>query len=305
MLMRMLSPFAAMPLLAMLGFSVVVACGADDASPGGDGTGPVDERDAGNVVDSGTPPDASDGGGDAGNTSPFGTTSCQPAFEQACQPPITFVNGDPNGRGKTFTDAIPDVEAAEKEIACTACSILYRAPSEIPSGMHPTKITITLTKVSGGAVAVAGGEKIDVDLDYIASWKGEDAAAIKQELLGVLQHETVHLYQNFGNVNTREGVADLVHARTGYYSSDRWEKEEGTWKDPYTISGNFFSWLTGPCSFHSTFYSGHDLDFPYKLNAALAGKDGNAAYTAVSSLIQATFGKDVDALWTEYQATAF
>lgn len=44
---------------------------------------------------------------------------------------------------------------------------------------------------------------------------------------------------------------------------------------------------------------------PYKLNRALAGKSGNAAHTAVSDLVETTFGKDVDTLWDEYQDTAF
>lgn len=290
------------------GVATLVACSSNGsgldgpAAPSGN-LGETPGDDAGTVP---TGDDASnDDAGNAGDggKGSFGITSCQPAFEQACKPPIVFTNGDPDDRGKVFTDAIPDVEKAEQEIACTVCSILYRDPSEIPSDKHPSEIKIVLD--THGGVAQAGGDTIQFDLDYIASWKGKDPADIKQEMLGVLQHETVHLYQNYGNTGTGEGLADLVRARTGYYPKSRWQANEGTWKDPYTASGNFYSWLTGPCSFHSTFHPGHDLDFPYKLNKTLSGKSGNAAYTATSSLIQTTFGKSVDDLWTEYQQTAF
>jgi hypothetical protein len=48
-----------------------------------------------------------------------------------------------------------------------------------------------------------------------------------------------------------------------------------------------------------------DLDLPYKINKALAGKSGDAAFAAVSSLLQMTFGKGPDELWVVYQNTAF
>jgi hypothetical protein len=156
-----------------------------------------------------------------------------------------------------------------------------------------------------GGVAQAGGEQIQFDLNYIAGYRNRTPDVIKQEMLGVLQHETVHLYQNYGTGGTGEGLADLVRARTGYYPKSRFRKGEGTWRDAYTASGNFYSWLTGPCSYHSTFYPKNDLDLPYKINKVLGGKSGNAAFDAVSALLQTTFGKGPDELWVEYQNTAF
>jgi len=123
-------------------------------------------------------------------------------------------------------------------------------------------------------------------------------------MLGVLQHETVHLYQNYGNGGTGEGMADLVRTRKGYYQRNRWTKG-GSWKDPYTTSGFFYSWLTGPCAFHSETLPAHDMNLPYKLNKALGNTQGEAAYTAVNDLLKQTFGRDADSLWTEYQNTAF
>ncbi len=242
------------------------------------------------------------GSGGGGGLGPFGVTSCQPAFETACKPEIEFVNGDPGGRGKVFTDAIPDVEGTMKEIACTACSMLYRMPSEIPQNKHPSKIRLVLDE--HGGVAQAGGGQIQFDLNYINGYAGKPADQVKREMMGVLQHETVHLYQNYGNGGTGEGLADLVRARTGYYERNRW-RSGGSWKDAYTTSGNFYSWLTGPCTFHSETRPVHDLDLPYKLNKALANTNGDGAYTAVDNLLKATFNKSADELWTEYQDTAF
>lgn len=316
-------PFALL-VVALSGLSTLAACAADTSDTSGVDQGGTDttppngddgERDGGPTGDDGADADGDPNEGrdgsvveDGGGLGPFGVTSCQPAFEHACKPPVTFVDDEPDGRGKIFTDVIADVEKTEQEIACTACSILYRDPSEIPEDRHPSKIEIVLDKGSSGnaaAVALVGEGKIRFFLSHIGNYEGQSPDVVKQEMLGVLQHETVHLYQNYGNAGTGEGLADLVRARTGYYPKSRWQAGEGTWKDPYTASGNFYSWLTGPCSFHDTFYSGHDLDFPYKLNQVLAGKSGNAAYTATSKLIQTTFGKSVDDLWSEYQATAF
>lgn len=242
-------------------------------------------------------------GGSGGNTiGPFGITSCQPAFEVTCKPKIEFTNGDPNGRGKVFTNVITNVEATMKDIACITCSMLYRTPDEIPKNKHPSTIKLVLD--DHGGVAQAGGGTIQFDLDYINGYANRTEAVIKQEMLGVLQHETVHLYQNYGNGGTGEGLADLVRTRMGYYPRSRWNKG-GSWKDAYTTSGFFYSWLTGPCAFHSETYSANDLDFPYKLNKALGNTSGDAAYTAVNNLLMLTFGQSADALWTEYQNTAF
>ncbi|MET0384675.1 MAG: basic secretory protein-like protein [Polyangiales bacterium] len=240
------------------------------------------------------------GGSDAGDH--FGVTTCQPAFESACKPTIELVNDDPNGRGKVFTDAVPDVETTLKDIACVVCSMLYRDPSEIPANKRPRTIKLILD--THGGVAQAGGGQIQFDLDYINSYADRSAADIKQEMLGVLQHETVHLYQHYGNNGTGEGLADLVRTRKGYYPRSRW-RAGGSWKDAYTTSGFFYSWLTGPCDFHAEALPAHDLELPYKLNKALADKQGDAAYAAVEDLLEETFDRDVDSLWQEYQDTAF
>ncbi len=245
------------------------------------------------------------GSAGASTVGPFGVNTCQPAFATACNPAIVFVNGDPTDRGKVFTDAVPDVEKTMKEVSCVACSMLYRTANEIPADKHPTTVRLVLD--THGGVAQAGGGQIQFDLNYISKFgKEHNAADVKQEMLGVLQHETVHLWQYYGNLGTGEGMADLVRTRTGYYNRSRW-RAGGSWKDPYTNSAFFYSWLSGPCAFHAEKYSKYDLNLPYKLNIALKGipRDGDAAFNAVNKLLTDTFGKNADSLWKEFQDTAF
>jgi hypothetical protein len=279
------------------GGSVAIGGGGSGAggSSGGSSGGP-----SGSSAGSGGMSGGSGGGSGVG---PFGIVSCQPKFETACKPPIEFVNGDPNGRGKVFTNVIPDVEATMKDIACTVCSILYRDPSEIPNNKHPSKIRLVLD--DHGGVAQAGGDQIQFDLNYINGYANRSMADTLQEMKGVLQHETTHLYQNYGTGGTGEGMADVVRTRGGYYPRSRWQPG-GSWKTPYTDSGFFYSWLTGPCAFHSEHYEASDFDLPYKINKILAGKNGDSAsFDAVDGLLQDTFGKGADELWSIYQDTAF
>lgn len=217
-------------------------------------------------------------------------------MKDACTPEIEFENQEPEGRGKIFNTVVPDVVATMQETACTVCSILYRDPSEIPPNKHPQKIRLVLD--FHGGVAQAGGDQIQFDLNYIDGYSGRAEEEARIEMLGVLMHETVHLYQNYGNGGTGEGLADLVRIRTNLYNPGRRGKG-GAWKDAYTTSGFFYSWLSGPCAYHMDGREPHNKDFPYLLNEAL-GQSGEP-YDQVDALIRQEFGKSADELWAEYQ----
>ena len=287
-----------------LGTAGTGAAGSGAAGSTAGTGGPAHDGGAGSSAphDGGTPDSGGAVSGAGGTVGELGVSSCQPAFETACKPKIVFINDDPNGRGKVFTNVVPDVDTTMKDIACTACSMLYRDPSEMPKNERPT--TITLHLQAYGGVAQTGNATIQFDLDYINGYANKSAAIAKQEMLGVLQHETVHIYQNYGNNGTGEGdESGSVRTRTGYYQRSRWVKG-GSWKDPYTTSGFFYSWLTGPCAFHSENYPQHDLNLPYKLNTVLAGfaaktrqlpRGGQPAHAA------GVRRKNADTLWTQYQ----
>lgn len=149
----------------------------------------------------------------------YGPSTCLPALKDACTPEIEFENQEPEGRGKIFNTVVPDVVATMQETACTVCSILYRDPSEIPPNKHPQKIRLVLD--SYGGVAQAGGDQIQFDLNYIDGYSGRAEEEARIGMLGVLMHETVHLYQNYGNGGTGEGLVDLVRIRTNLYNPGR------------------------------------------------------------------------------------
>ena len=261
--------------------------GVDPGTGGEQGSGGESTGGAGTGGDEGT-------GGEP--ALPYGHVSCSPVFEEACKPPIEFENQEPEGRGKIFNTVVPDVVATMQDTACTVCSILYRDPSEIPANKHPSKIRLVLD--FHGGVAQAGGDQIQFDLNYINGFTNKPEAEAKTEMLGVLMHETVHLYQNYGNGGTGEGMADYVRIRTGLYGPGR-RGAGGSWKDAYTTSGFFYSWLAGPCEYHMDGRAEHNKDLGYLLNEVLGM--GGDHYDNVNSVLQQEFGKSADELWTEYQ----
>lgn len=235
-------------------------------------------------------------GGAGADPMPFGPVTCSPVFETACKPQIHFTNGDPNGRGKVFAELLPNIETTMQDITCTVCSIIYRDPDEIPQNKRWTEVTLDLNEYDG--VAATGGGKISFSLNYIEGQSGNKPRA-KTEFLGVLLHEAVHLYQNYGTGGTGEGMADYVRIRVGYYEPGR-RGPGGSWHDAYTTSGFFYSWLAGPCQYHQDSRAMHDVNIGYLINKTL-GQNGDP-FANVSALFEQEFGKSADALWTEYQA---
>jgi hypothetical protein len=251
---------------------------SDDGEPGDDDS------------DDGEPGDDDDEPGDDG----LGIHSCQPAFQNACMPNIVFRNEESSGRGRMFNEVIPDPVATMKDVACTVCSILFRSPSEIPQNRRHTTIELILRDNEN--LADAGGNRIRFDVKHIARYQGNRAAALT-EFMGVLVHETTHLYQHYGNGGLGEGMADFVRIRTGFYEPGR-RRPGGNWTDPYTTSGFFYSWLAGPSLYHDDARNPHNFDTGYLINKTI----GERGPSAIPGLFLDTFGTDVDSLWDEYQS---
>lgn len=285
-----------------------VRSGDGDATGGdlGDGDGDF-ETSGGAIAAGGTGSGGAEGPGSGGTgsggspgtggTDSQGPVSCQPAFETACKPDINFDNQHANGGGALFNQLFPDIVSEMKDVACTVCSILYRSPDEIPQNRRHETINLTIDAHDG--VAYASGNSITISVNHLQNYTNPDSAAV--EFRGVLVHETAHLYQNYGNGGTGEGMADCVRLRVGLYPQGRCNPG-GSWRDAYTTSGCFYSWLTGPSSYHAIAHPNSDPDLPYKINAALAGTSGEGAYTAASNLLETSFGQNVDTLWTQYQS---
>lgn len=260
-------------------------------------TSSIRVQEAGNGSGGATSTGGSSGSGGSDGIGGVGPTSCQPAFETACKPDINFNNQHSDGGGALFDDLFPDFETAMKDITCTVCSILYRDPDEIPQNKRHSTVNVTIDAHDG--VAYASGNSITISVNHLQNFNNPDSAYV--EYRGVLVHETAHLYQHYGNGGTGEGMADAVRIRVGLYPQGRCNVG-GSWRDAYTTSGCFYSWLTGPSVYHSIAYESYDANLPYKINATLSGTSGEGAYTAVSNLLQSTFGQSVEDLWDLYQA---
>jgi hypothetical protein len=206
---------------------------------------------------------------------------------------------EPNGRGKAFTDHVPDVTAAMQEAACLACSMLYRSADEIPQKLRHGSLKVVVEGDVGVAYAIPEAGEIHVDHDYANDVvNGSTAEQATLEFMGVLAHETTHLYQNYGDFHTGEGMADWLRVRVGRYEPGQRCTPGGTWMDGYTTTGCFFSWLTGPSVYHTWAHPQYDLELGYKINKVL----GERGAAGVPDLFMETFGADVDTLWNQYQA---
>jgi hypothetical protein len=180
-------------------------------------------------------------------------------------------------------------------VACTVCSILFRSPDEIPEHRRHTEINLHVR--DNPNLADAGGNTIRFDVKHIERYEGNADAALT-EFMGVLVHETTHLYQNYGNGGLGEGMADFVRIRVGLYEQGR-RGRGGSWTDPYTTSGFFFSWLAGPCDYHDDHRDPANVDIGYLINKTIGADERGA--DDVPQLFQDTFGADVDTLWNQYQ----
>ena len=216
------------------------AAGASGSGTAGAGT--AGSAGTGNAGASG----ASGAGGASGSAGMAGNPGDDPACDMAfidagkCDPQIEFQNDEADGDGAMFDEVIPDAVATMKEVACRVCTILYRDPDEVTR--NPATIRLRIYDFDG--VANAGGGTINFSRRHIANYdEPEDA---RFEFVGVLLHETTHLYQfDDGGGGLVEGMADFVRIRAGHHRMNR-RSRGGAWTDAYTTSGFFFSWLAGP-----------------------------------------------------------
>lgn len=206
-----------------------------------------------------------------------------------CNPKIEFQNDAADGDGAMFDKVIPDPVTLLEGIACQVCTTLYRDPAEVTR--NPATIRLRVYDFEG--VANAGGGNINLSSRHVANYRDPDDALF--EFIGVLLHESTHLYQFDGGGGALvEGMADFVRIRAGHHRMNR-RTRGGAWTDAYTTSGFFFSWLAGPGGLQSDGRAKADPDIGWAINRAMRG-DSFDEQVFVERL-----GKDVDALWQEYQ----
>jgi hypothetical protein len=286
-----------------IGFVAFLACAgcSGDESASGSGSGGAGSTSASNAAttsgsggasSSGSTSQATTGSATTGSTSSgtssatssgAGGMSSNPALDKVCTPmTAVFQDMDPMGAGKIFTDHIPDPEAFIKEAAHRVCTILYHDASEV---RDTPKVTLII-KSGPNMVADTGGSTTRFYQEYISGLSGMSDDAITAELKGVIHHEFTHIYQNFGgDFPVIEGMADFVRYRSGFIP-DKNKHKGGTWMDGYQTTAFFFVYCD------DTY-----MDFGYKLNQAAA------KWPANNQAFKDITGKDVDMLWSDYQAT--
>ena len=143
---------------------------------------------------------------------------------------------------------------------------------------------------SSSVAAGSAGERVG---RHIANYREPEDARFA--FLGVLIHETTHLYQfDAGGGGLVEGLADFVRIRAGHHRMNR-RVAGGAWTEPYTTSGFFFSWLAGPGGLQRDGRERADPDIGWAINVAMRGSEFR------EQVFMERLGADVDTLWPEYQ----
>ena len=170
-------------------------------------------------------------------------------------------------------------------------------PFENKMTLPPVR-SVTLILLPMGGVANTSGSELDDDhkeirfsLDYIAGIRPNTPKRQRDEIIGVLVHEMVHVWQ-WNGLGTApsgliEGVADFVRLRASL-APPHWKKEAGDdddWDAGYDKTAFFLDWL----------------EFRYgegsimRLNESLRKNKHNE-----EEFWKSLFGENVKTLWSEY-----
>jgi hypothetical protein len=126
-----------------------------------------------------------------------------------------------------------DVETLLTDAVVAVCKRLYETPEQQPKSQ--SCISLHMRPMPGVAYTAGGdGEKqIHFSTEYIAGVKEE---RVREEVLGVIRHEMVHVWQHNGKGccpgGLIEGVADWCRLRDGFVPP-HWRRGGGAWDDGY------------------------------------------------------------------------
>lgn len=200
-----------------------------------------------------------------------------------CTPAVVYENRDLTGSGTLFDQYVPDAEALVQEVAQTTCAVLYKTANEVRS---VPSLLLIVEDFDGIAAGSAG--TIHISSRYLQGLE-DNAEDVAREINGLLYFTVATAYQN-NAANTAPiwlitGVADLVRLKAGY-ADPTLRSPGGSWQDGFRTTAFFFDWLNGQY-----------LDFVYLLNLDL----GNQT-TFDEGVFTTLTGKNLPALWTDYQA---
>lgn len=147
-----------------------------------------------------------------------------------------------------FQESIHPVNVITDAITTVLQSLYEPFVGHLP---HPPVRSISLILRPMGGVAYTTGTNLDDEhkeihfsLDYIAAISEE---RVREEIIGVIVHEMVHVWQWNGlgaaPGGLIEGVADFVRLKAGY-SPPHWKRAPGVkWDAGYQHTAYFLEWL--------------------------------------------------------------
>lgn len=172
-----------------------------------------------------------------------------------------------------------------EQILQLASKFILKIFNESDEQSRKSVAQITMIVESLDGVAYTEDDSIHVSSEYIANYVGD----VRTEIIGVLYHETTHIWQWGGKGETPggliEGVADYVRLKSGWAPA-HWVKR-GTgkrWDEGYAVTAYFLEYCNGIKD-----------GFVGEINGLM--KDGYSDEYFVQIL-----GKNVDDLWNDYKA---
>ncbi|OWM87722.1 uncharacterized protein LOC116203549 [Punica granatum] len=136
------------------------------------------------------------------------------------------------------------------------------------------------------SVASTVGNEIRINTDYLDNFQGD----VYDEFVGILYHETTHLWQWDGKGKAPrgliDGIADFVRLSAGW-SSEAWTQQRGSgsrWDEGYAVTAYFLEYCN---SLKHGFVS--------ELNARMK-------HYYSDDFFKRLLGKDVRKLWEDYKA---
>ncbi|MCJ1234079.1 hypothetical protein MMC14_002037 [Varicellaria rhodocarpa] len=168
-------------------------------------------------------------------------------------------------------------------------------PFENKMALPPVRSITLILKPMDGVANTSGSDlddehkEIRFSLDYIASIQPKTAERQRDEIIGVLVHEMVHVWQwnGFGTAPSGlvEGVADFVRLRAAL-GPPHWKRAAGDdWDAGYDKTAFFFDWLEFRCGEGSVM----------RINESLRKNKHNE-----DEFWKNLFGETVKTLWAEY-----
>ena len=144
------------------------------------------------------------------------------------------------GTARFFSAAPPALDLLRDAII-SVCAALYPRPGSQPT--HTETITLVIREMAGVACTTAGRHaRITLSAGYLASLAGD----VRAEVVGVIRHEMVHVWQHTGAGTAPsgwvEGVADWVRLRDGLLGRG-WRRTGGSWDQGYAPTAMFLLWV--------------------------------------------------------------